>query len=145
MRTVFLSALLLISLSQGRMLLDVQGNLEVVPIRPDSNFTLPNSTLLRDENGETHNLLEELNALKQILINVQAQLTVHPPACDWEGTRCHCFFKSSGPLDDILILTGSNCTNGRVGATRVLDAVIATTIAGCSVFNTTGRCDDMIL
>lgn len=139
---------LLLSGCGARLLLDVQGNLELVPIRTGANFTIPSDTLLRDESGVPHNLLEELNTIKQTLNNLQLQLqslTEYSPACDWEGTRCHCFYKSSPTLDDILILTGSNCTNGQIGAMRILDALVATTIVGCSFFNTTGRCTDVIL
>lgn len=130
----------------ARLLLDTSGNLEVVPLKLGANFTMPESTYLWNAT-ERLNLVQELTELR-LAIAAQQQLIQdlydRGPACDWEGTRCQCFFKSSGTLDDVLILLGSNCSNGRVGPTRVLDTLIAQTIVGCSFFNTTGRCTDML-
>lgn len=139
---------LLPALPSGRLLLDVRGNLEVVPIQADSNFTLPSVTYLRDETGTPINLLEQLRTLQERADTLQLliqELQSRPPACDWEGVRCHCFFKSSASLDDYLVLSGTNCSSGRRGVTKVLDMLIATTIStGCAFFNTTSRCTDVI-
>ncbi len=139
---------LLPALFPARLLLDVRGNLELVPIRPGSNFTLPSVTYLRDETDEPINLLEQLRTLQESVNTLHAliqELQSRPPVCDWEGVRCHCFFKTSASLDDYLVLSGTNCSEGRIGVPKVLDMLIATTISsGCSFFNTTGRCTDMI-
>lgn len=141
---------LLVASAFSRLLLDNRGNLELVPIHAGANFTLPQVTYLRDDTaGELINLLQLVRSLQASITLLQTQIqglqVSHPPACDWEGIRCHCMFKSSPSLDDVLILIGSNCTNGRVGATKALDAIVATTAAGCSLFNTTDRCTDMVL
>lgn len=135
-------------LALARLLLDSSGNLEVMPLKLGANFTVPESTYLWNAT-ERVNLVQELTELRLAIAAQQALIQdlaerSPAPACDWEGTRCQCFFKSSGTLDDVLILLGSNCSSGRVGPTRVLDALVAQTIVGCSFFNTSGRCTDML-
>lgn len=138
----------LLPLLSARLLLDVKGNLELVPIRAGSNFTLPAVTYLRDEIDAPFNLLGELRLLRESVDRLQTLvqgLQARPPACGWEGIRCHCFYKASPTLDDYLLLMGTNCSNGTIGVPRVLDMLIATTISvGCSFFNTTGRCADVV-
>jgi|SRR3989344_6681775 hypothetical protein len=138
----------LLPLFSARLLLDVQGNLELVPIRTGSNFTLPAVTYLRDEADTPFNLLGELRLLRAAVDRLQIlvqDLQAKPPACEWEGVRCHCFYKASSTLDDYLLLMGTNCSGGTLGVPKVLDMLIATTISvGCSFFNTTGRCADVV-
>jgi hypothetical protein len=126
------------------------GNSELTTLTPQSNLTLPNTTVLNNPLGSTINLLATIQDLQTTVIQQQNQInsilsqlrndTVILQSCTWEGVACYCSYSHTPPLDDVVILTGTNCSQGQFIWTHVLYALVATSIPGCLSVNTTGRC-----
>jgi hypothetical protein len=134
----------------SRMMINKSGNSELTTLTPQSNLTLPNTTLVKNPLGADVNLLQSIQNLQTIVNQQQGQInfllqqlnndTVIAPSCQWEGVACYCSYTHAPPLNDIAILTGTNCSAGKFVWTHVLHSIVATSLPGCAAINTTGLC-----
>jgi hypothetical protein len=114
------------------------GAQELVPYNTTSSVMLPNTTVLGDAQGEL-NLLQELRALRILVTAQQQQLNSlavsisQKAGCAWSGLACHCYYGNIS-TDSVTVL-GSNCTNGTLMWTKIMDTVVAASVIGCSFFS----------
>lgn len=86
---------------------------------------LPEDTRL----GSSLSVLQELQALRA---EVDALARNAKPGCAWDGLACQCHYTQRST--QMVLVLGSNCTNGVLQWVKVMDSVIATAIVGCSYF-----------
>lgn len=131
-----------LSLSMARLTLDATGDEEVILFDESNTLTLPENTQIRNQNT-TIDIVQELEFLTsnlQALNNTIQQ--IRSAGCTWSGVGCHCHFSDSVStgIPDMVVLVGSNCTNGFLYWTKILDVQAADFIIGCIAANTS-LCD----
>jgi len=119
------------------------GAQELVPYNATSLLFLPKNTIVGDSLGDLV-IVQELRALRALVTAQQQQLNSlavsisQKVGCAWSGLACHCHYGTIS-YQDVFVL-GSNCTNGVLMWTKIMQSAIATSIIGCSFFNTS-YCD----
>jgi hypothetical protein len=137
-------------LVQSRLLVHKNGNSELTTLTAQANLTIPNTTVVKNPLGVDFNLLSAIQDLQNTVAAQQIQInsllqqlrndTVVLSNCPWEGVACYCSYSHTPPFNDVVILTGTNCSQGQFIWTHVLFSMVATSIPGCGAVNTTGRC-----
>ena len=137
---IVLLLLALTPLIQGHTFIFPDGSqlVQAYGINRSASYSVPKSTCV-DTGSGCLNLVAELQALRDLLELQQTQIQSlqqqqnQTRGCAWEGLACHCHY-STVATNDVFIV-GSNCTNGVLQWTKIMQSVVATSVIGCQFFN----------
>ena len=147
----------LFHLIDARIFIDRNANQHIKAIG-SASLILPNTTKIDEGNGTLVDILSELAYLKTkveyllSIVNTTTTTTttttsvpISPNfgACSWEGIGCDCYWDQNSAFAEISIAIGSNCTNGILYWTKIINIESASFFISdpCSLSAITTNCD----